>query len=153
MSVLALDIGQSTGFVIANLSRRRVPVLLYSETIDLRDRDPEEHLTRALGLVFGYDVKTIVSEYPIGSPVSASAGVTREIAKLWERWIFSLDFLYEEIRVRPAEWKPTPSAKIDIYQKQTNSIWESYTPTRHEKDAAAILHWVSNFSRYSDRWT
>lgn len=148
--ILSLDVGLSTGVVFARCEQKSTPVLLSSGTIRYSTKPPLDVFEMLFQIIDSNPLDVILVEYPISAPFSKGASLTLESARPWRRWVESQKEQDRTVlEVTPSRWKSTPSRSVQIHDLQDDPMWKTYRPTRHETDAAAIIHWYSFFGSLS----
>lgn len=143
---IAFDVGENTGIVLAELERDKMPAIVrsttvYNEKVALAIADADKFMEE----VKGYPLGIVVVELPLITKMSDRRKAMEVVRGMWTTWI-DTNFRNRQIPIRQisaVDWKVTPSGKIDVFKNQTDSTWQIVKRTRHEKDAAAMLHWYT----------
>lgn len=143
MYVIAIDVGESTGWVYAKLVDREFPEILVSTTIQYENKKMSEALEIADTFSSGLIVDQIIMELPFLTKLNHQPKTIEIMRNRWVSWVQTAFKGIPILQISPSDWKPMPSAKVDMYGKQVDEKWHAWGPTRHEKDAAAMIHWFA----------
>jgi molecular chaperone DnaK (HSP70) len=146
VSVIGIDVGITTGVVIAKVQRGQMPVILAARTFAVPEYRPD--VAAFVEWVSAHEVERLVVEYPADAQYST---FRKETIRARDRWRLAVEDLgkvvqVEVTEVRPSEWKTSLSGRINVFKARCNEMWWKARPSQHERDAAAIIHYLSNLS-------
>lgn len=143
MLVMAFDVGMSTGAAYAELLPRKFPRLIDSKTFEM-----DGALDAADAFVKDRQVDMVVMELPFLTKLNDQA---KKIEALRGRWVSWADVVLRQQlgasikQISPSDWKPMPSARVNVFAQQLDTRWLTYRPTQHERDATCMLHWFATW--------
>lgn len=134
---VGIDVGHSTGIVVATICRGETPSLITKST--LHYLEPELSQKFFLLLPPNSLIRCVV-EYPLNDRRASGNAETQKARKKWEAMLsarFPPSVIYH---VSPSDWKPSASGQIPFIVLIKG---KKITLTKHEQDAYRMLHWFS----------
>lgn len=153
ITVLTLDVGLSTGVVVATLKKPNT-IIRHAETVKLSEVELlRQGMSRTVDVqmlaIWNWlkgarepRVSKIIVEWPLNDPKSNNTAQMSKVREFWQtqlnKWcaIVPLEVKY----VLPSVWKTTPAGSAKIFSAQP-APWNEHKPSQHEKDAASIAYW------------
>lgn len=164
MYITALDVGVTTGVVVARVGFRQVPEVICCGLLnfdDVLDRDQHSHAKSYFTLPQEIDPKPrqtfvdrILVEYPLVHAKSNTFDRCMAVRLTVSEILRGVD-LHWNIpiqEVTPSEWKQTPAKKVNIFDMKINQpggVSWGLGDSKHVQDAGAILYWYSFFGTKS----
>ena len=149
MNVIAFDVGVSTGIALGELAPRTFPRLIAATTIVCDFSKMADAFKEADAFISGHQIDMVIMEMPFATRLNDQAKKMELLRNRWLSWAEST-FRNNGIPIKqisPSDWKPMPSGKIDVFARQEDHVWvmRGVGATKHERDAACMLHWVATW--------
>lgn len=145
MKALGVDVGVTSGVVVAELTQGRAIRVLRSSTVAYPLID--EATKTMLRDCEAFGVEVIVVEYPIIYPYATT---TEIIAKTKPDWVMLINRIAgrlgaDIVDILPSTWKSSVVVKMNPFEVQDDAYWKKYKPSKHELDASRILTWYARY--------